>query len=265
MSSRAWVRTDAILLERILLNLVSNAIRYTSRGGIIVGCRRRGGTVRMEVWDSGIGVAPDQQRSIFGEFYQAGAAASAQRGGLGLGLSIVDGLCRLLGHPIDLASRPGKGSRFAVSVPRVPARQQPAAEPAAALDAIANPARGKLIVVVDDDVLVLDGMRGLLRGWGCRVVTADSADGALASLADCQGQPDLVISDHFLANGTTGVDVIERLRGAFGKATPAFLISGDTTSERMREADASGLPLLHKPVSPMALRSMVNQLLRAAR
>lgn len=265
MSSRAWVRTDAILLERILLNLVSNAIRYTSRGGIIVGCRRRGDSVRMEVWDSGIGVAPDQQRSIFGEFYQAGAAASGQRGGLGLGLSIVDGLCRLLGHPIDLASRPGKGSRFAVSVPRVPARQQPAADPAAALDAIANPARDKLIVVVDDDALVLDGMRGLLRGWGCRVVTADSSDAALAGLADHQEGPNLVISDYFLANGTTGIDVVERLRGAFGDTIPAFLISGDTTSERMREADAHGLPLLHKPVSPMALRSMVNRLVRAAR
>ena len=265
MSSRAWVRTDAILLERILLNLVSNAIRYTSRGGIIVGCRRRGDSVRIEVWDSGIGVLPDQQRSIFGEFYQAGAPSSGQRGGLGLGLSIVDGLCRLLGHPIDLASRPGKGSRFAVSVPWVPARRQAPAAPTAALDAIANPACGKLIVVVDDDPLVLDGMRSLLQGWGCRVAAADSGGAALAALAACHGHPDLVISDYFLANGTTGIEVIDQLRAAFGNPIPAFLITGDTTSERMREADASGLPLLHKPVSPMALRSMVNQLVRAAR
>jgi two-component system, sensor histidine kinase len=243
---------------------VSNAIRYTTKGGVIVGCRRRGDSVRLEVWDSGIGVAEDQQRSIFGEFYQVGAAAAAPRGGLGLGLSIVDGLCRLLGHPVELSSRPGKGSRFAISVPRAAARQRPA-EPAVTLDAIANPARDKLIVVVDDDALVLDGMRGLLQGWGCRVVTADSGERALATLAAGRGPPNLVISDYFLANGTTGIDVIERLRGAFGDAIPAFLISGDTTSERMREADASGLPLLHKPVSPMALRSMVNRLLRAAR
>ena len=262
--SSTWVRTDAILLERILLNLVSNAIRYTSRGGVIVGCRRRGDSVRIEVWDSGIGVAEDQQRSIFGEFYQVGAPAFAERAGLGLGLSIVDGLCRLLGHPIDLASRPGKGSRFAVSVPWAAAHQRPA-EPAATLDAIANPARDKLIVVIDDDALVLDGMRGLLQGWGCRVVTADSSDVALAGLANHRGQPNLVISDYFLANGTTGVDVIERLRGAFAEPIPAFLISGDTTRERMLDADACGLPLLHKPVSPMALRSMVNQLLRAVR
>jgi signal transduction histidine kinase len=264
LPSRAWVRTDAILLERILLNLVSNAIRYTSRGGVVVGCRRRGDSVRIEVWDSGIGVADDQQQSIFGEFYQVGAVASGERAGLGLGLSIVDGLCRLLGHPIDLASRPGKGSRFAVSVPWAAAQQRPA-EPVETLDAIANPARDKLIVVIDDDALALDGMRGLLQGWGCRVVTADSGERAHAALAAGRGPPNLVISDYFLANGTTGIDVIERLRGAFGDAIPGFLVSGDTTSERMREADAHGLPLLHKPVSPMALRSMVNRLLRAAR
>ncbi len=256
--SNAWVRTDIILLERILLNLVSNAVRYTSRGGVVVGCRRRGDSVRIEVWDSGVGVAEGEQRSIFGEFYQVGAPPPGQRAGLGLGLSIVDGLCRLLGHPIELASRPGKGSRFAVTVPRAAARQ--AVEAPATLEAIANPARDKLIVVIDDDLLVLDGMRGLLQGWGCRVVTADSHGAALAGLAG--QQPNLVISDYFLANGTTGIDAIERLRKAFAGPIPAFLISGDTTSERMREADASGLPLLHKPVNPMALRSMVNQLLR---
>ncbi|GEP58591.1 ATP-binding response regulator [Reyranella soli] len=258
--SRAWVRSDAILLERILLNLVSNAIRYTSSGGVVVGCRRRGDSVRIEVWDSGIGVAPDQQQSIFGEFYQVGAPVPDQGGGrrvgLGLGLSIVDGLGRLLGHPIDLVSRPGKGSRFAVSVPRAAVRQ---VAPVPTLEAISDPARDKLIVVIDDDALVLDGMRGLLQGWGCRVVTADSEKAALGGLA---GQPNLVISDYFLANGTTGIDVIGRLRARFAAAIPAFLISGDTTSERMREAEASGLPLLHKPVTPMALRSMVNQLLR---
>ena len=263
LPSRAWIRTDAILLERILLNLVSNAIRYTARGGVIVGCRRRGDNVRIEVLDSGIGLAEDQRHSVFGEFYQVDVPAPGGRAGLGLGLSIVDGLCRLLGHRIDLASRPGKGSRFAVSVPWAAARQRPA-DPAATLDAIANPARDRLIVVIDDDALVLDGMRGLLQSWGCRVVTGDSGDAALAGLADHQGQPNLVISDYFLANGTTGVDVIERLRGVFAEPIPAFLVSGDTTRERMRDADARGLPLLHKPVSPMALRSMVNQLLRTA-
>lgn len=266
VQSGTWVRSDAILLERILLNLVSNAIRYTSRGGIVVGCRRRGDRVRLEVWDSGIGLAEDQHRNIFGEFYQVGSPAPGQRAGLGLGLSIVDGLCRLLDHPIDLASRPGAGSRFAVSVPCAAARPVPDAGvtgPAATFEAIANPARDKLIVVVDDDALVLDGMRGLLQGWGCRVVAASSDDAALAGLAAHHGHPNLIISDYLLANGRTGVDVIERLRAAFAVPIPAFLISGDTTSERMHDAEASGLPLLHKPVSPMALRSMVNQLLRA--
>jgi signal transduction histidine kinase/CheY-like chemotaxis protein len=258
--SDSWVRTDAILLERILLNLVSNAVRYTSRGGVVVGCRRRGDSVRIEVWDSGIGVVEGEHRSIFGEFYQVDAPLPGQRAGLGLGLSIVDGLCRLLGHPIELVSRPGKGSRFAVSVPLAAVRRT--VEAPATLEAITNPARDKLIVVIDDDALVLDGMRGLLQGWGCRVVTADSHGAALAGLAAQPGQPNLVISDYFLANGTTGIDAIDRLRAAFAGPIPAFLISGDTTRERMREADLSGLPLLHKPVNPMALRSMVNQLLR---
>lgn len=262
--SRAWIRSDVILLERILLNLVSNAIRYTSHGGIIVGCRRRGESVRMEVWDSGIGLAEDQHRNIFGEFYQVGAPAPGQRAGLGLGLSIVDGLCRLLDHPIDLTSRLGKGSRFTVSVPCAAAREVPV-EPAMTFHTIADPAQDKLIVVIDDDALVLDGMRGVLQSWGCRVVAAKSDDEALASLATHQGHPNLVISDYLLANGKTGVDVIKRLRGAFVTMIPAFLITGDTTPERMREANACGLLLLHKPVSPMALRSTVNQLLRVVR
>jgi CheY-like chemotaxis protein len=234
-------------------------VRYTARGGVIVGCRRRPGVIRLEVWDSGIGIPEDQRRNIFGEFYQLAAREKGRRVGLGLGLAIVERLCRLLDHPIEVTSKLGKGSRFSVLVPLAAAREGP--ELAVSPVAMADPLRDKLIVVVDDDPLVLDGMRGLLQSWGCRVVAADTDSGALASLACDNGGPDLIISDYRLAGGTTGLDVIDRLCSAFLAPIPAFLITGDTTAERLREARASGYPLMHKPVAPMALRAMLTQLL----
>jgi signal transduction histidine kinase len=254
--SAAWVRSDAILLERILLNLVSNAIRYTAQGRVIVGCRRRGDMLRIEICDTGPGIPEDQQRNVFGEFYQLPGVGRDRHGGLGLGLAIVDRLCRLLDHPVELTSTVGKGSRFAVVVPSavVQARAAPAAQ------ILADAASGKLIVVIDDDTMVLEGMRGLLRGWGCKVVTAGSEKAAMAGLGE--QRPDLIISDYRIGDGFTGIDVIERLRVAFGPTIPAFLISGDIAAERLREARASGYHLLHKPVQPMALRAMLSQLLK---
>jgi signal transduction histidine kinase len=262
VSSSAWVRSDFILLERIVLNLVSNAVRYTRDGGVVIGCRHRGIRLRIDVWDSGPGIPKDQQRHIFCEFYQIGGRQPDSRAGLGLGLSIVDRLGQLLGHPVELASRPGKGSCFSISVPLVATRRvtAEAVEPPAT---IADPARGRLIVVIDDDALVLESMRGILQSWGCRVVTGASDTAALAQLAQEGGQPDLIISDFRLANGRAGVEAIERLRGVLDTAIPAFLISGDTGPERLREARASGYHLVHKPVPPMALRTTLNRLLRA--
>jgi signal transduction histidine kinase/CheY-like chemotaxis protein len=260
--SRAWVCSDFILVERILLNLVSNAVRYTERGGVVVGCRRRENWLRVEIWDSGAGIPEDQQQHIFGEFYQLAAPQPGRLAGLGLGLSIVDRLGQLLDHPIELASRLGKGSRFSVSVPLAAARRATAdaAEPPATPP---DYAKGKLVLVIDDDALVLDGMRGFLQSWGCRVLTAASASAALAARTEAEGKPDLIISDYRLADGKTGIEAIERLRAALGFKVPAFLISGDTGPERLREATASGYHLLHKPVPPMALRTTLNRLLRA--
>ena len=262
VSSSAWVRSDFILLERILLNLVSNATRYTARGGVVVGCRRRGQQLRIDVWDSGAGIPQDQQRNIFGEFYQLAGPEAERRGGLGLGLSIVDRLGDLLGHAVELTSLPGKGSRFSILVPMAAALRE-TTEAAVSPATIADPVSGKLIVVIDDDAPVLDGMRGILQSWGCRVVTAASDTQAFAGLAEEGGQPDLIISDYRLADGKTGIEAIERLRDALDFAVPAFLISGDTAPERLREASASGYHLLHKPVPPMALRTTLNRLLKA--
>jgi signal transduction histidine kinase/CheY-like chemotaxis protein len=253
LPSHAWVRSDRILLERILLNLVSNAVRYTERGGIIVGCRRHGDACRIEVWDSGIGIPEDQRQNIFGEFYQV-ADAGANRGGLGLGLAIVDRLCRLLDHALDLASVPGKGSRFSITVPAAPARVE-RAEAADPLQTAIQPFAGKFVLMIDDDRLVLDGMSGLLGSWGCRVSAWTSPGAALANFFELHNKPDLIITDYHLAHGENGIELIERLRGAFHAPIPAVLISGDTSLERKREAEARGYELLQKPVPPMTLRA----------
>jgi len=259
LPSNAWVRSDFILLERILFNLVSNAVRYTVRGGVVVACRGRGEQLRIEIWDTGPGIAEDHRQAIFSEFYRVGEPD--QRSGLGLGLAIVDRLSALLGLPIELTSVVGKGSRFTVVASRAPA-QVLAPERAVAAVAPIEVSRGKLIVVIDDDAPVLDGMRGLLCSWGCRVVSGDTAVAALKGLGARGPAPDLVISDYRLSDGQTGIEAIEQVRREFGNAIPAFLISGDTHSEPLHQARANGLHLLHKPVDPMTLRAMVNGMVR---
>jgi signal transduction histidine kinase/CheY-like chemotaxis protein len=258
LPSDAWVRSDFILLEQIVFNLITNALRYTRSGGVVVGCRKRGDQLRIEVWDSGIGIAADQHDKIFGEFYRLGEPDRDRRAGLGLGLAIVDRLCRLLDHPIEVKSTVGKGSVFAVTVPLAPADKRaieasivPRSQPSLSHD--------KLVLVIDDDPLVLEGMSGIFRKWGCRVVTADSDSKALKAAAEQDDVPDLIISDYHLANGRTGIATIEWLRGELSAQVPAFLISGDTDPATLHEAKAKGFHLLHKPVDPMALRAMFNQ------
>jgi CheY-like chemotaxis protein len=257
VSCSAWVRSDAILLEQILLNLVANAVRYTSSGGIVVGCRRLGDKLRIDVCDSGMGIPADQQRSIFSEFYQV-AAPERSKGGLGLGLAIVERIATVLEHPISLASTLGKGSRFSISIPKVETR---AVSAAAAVAGIAPPdrLRDKLIVVIDDDALALEGTGGLLRSWGCRVVTGQSDREALTKLNG--SRPDLIISDYHLKEGRSGIDAIGELRHVFCEDIPAFLISGDISQDRLRETHGATHHLLHKPVNPMALRAIMTRLI----
>ncbi|MGE5261370.1 MAG: hybrid sensor histidine kinase/response regulator [Actinomycetota bacterium] len=257
----AWVRSDPILLERILFNLVGNAVGYTARGGVVVGCRLRATQLRIDVCDTGPGIPEDQRQSIFAEFYQLETPAPDRKAGLGLGLAIVDRLSRLLGHSVQLESNPGRGSRFSVLVPLAAERRDTVPLPVV-LQA-ADLAQGKRVMVIDDDLLVLEGMRGILQSWGCRVQTATSGAAALASVADGCGQPDLIISDLRLADGEIGIEVIKRLRDALGAPIPAFVISGDTAPEQLREASAGGYYLLQKPVSPMTLRTTLNRLLKS--
>ncbi|MET4180687.1 signal transduction histidine kinase [Bradyrhizobium sp. JR7.2] len=257
--SDAWVRSDAMLLERILLNLVSNAVRYTLRGGIIVGCRRRGEMLRIEVWDSGPGIPEDQKQNIFGEFFQLAARDRSRYGSMGLGLAIVDRLRLLLNHQIDLASTVGRGSRFAITVPmadKCVTSTEPVDPPHPAAFAV----EGKVVLIISDAPIVQEGTGGLLGRWGYTVLTTGSDEAALIRFAERQQRPDLIISDYHLASGKTGIRAIEQINAAFGSSIPAILISGDTAPEPAREAKDRGYILLHKPVDPMRLRAVMHEL-----
>jgi len=257
--SGAWVGSDFILLERIVLNLVSNAIRYTASGRVLVGCRRHGDQLRIEVWDTGSGIPPDQHQHIFSEFYRL-ANSYHEQSGLGLGLAIVDRLCRLLKHPIEVRSTVDKGSCFSIALPlvRIPAstftKQPVMSQRFAVTDE-------KLVVVIDDDPLVLEGMGGLIRSWGCSVVTGNTDSAVLDGLARYDELPNVIISDYHLRDGKTGIEAIACLRRALTAPIPAFLMSGDTDLDPSREAQLNGYPLLHKPVEPAALRAMLRQML----
>jgi CheY-like chemotaxis protein len=255
-----WIRSDALLLDRILLNLVSNAIRYTLHGGIIVGCRRRGRMLRIEVWDSGPGIPETHRQNIFGEFFQIPTGERDRYGGLGLGLAIVERLRQLLDHEIELTSTVGRGSRFTLIVPTAP--KGIAVEATRSPHPAAFVIKDKVVLIIDDSPIVLEGTSGLLSKWEYSVITAASDEAALIKLAERQQRPDLIISDYHLANGKTGIEAIERIVTAFGMSIPTILISGDTAPERMRDAQERGYTLLHKPVDPMRLRAVMHQLLQ---
>jgi two-component system, sensor histidine kinase len=256
MRSSAIVTSDPVLLERVLMNLISNAIRYTVQGGVVVGCRKRKGKVRIEVWDSGPGIPAERHRDIFQEFYQLRNPERDRSKGLGLGLAIVDRMARLLETRIHLKSSEAKGSVFAIEVPRAVVSHvgQEAAERQTNQ---ANSLAGALVVVIDDEAAILDGMRGLLQEWGCEVLAAESGAEALAQLRRVGRTPDAVISDYRLREEETGAAVIARIQAAMGVPLPGVLITGDTGPDTLREAQVSGYQLLHKPVRPAKLRALL--------
>ncbi|MCZ8182889.1 MAG: ATP-binding protein [Beijerinckiaceae bacterium] len=257
-----WVRSDAILLQRILFNLVSNAVRYTKRGRVVVGVRPRGNAVRIEVWDSGIGIPEQEQARIFEDFYQVHrsgyAGQDARNEGLGLGLAIVARLASILGLDVAVCSRPGQGSCFRIVVPVVPAVMQPKVAHGGADQRLA----GARILVIDDHEAILAGMAGLLREWGCEVLTARSQDEAIARLLD--KAPDMILADLHIEGGPQGPTVIEALRNRFLCEIPAVIISGDVRDEARARAQAASLLLLEKPISPLRLRTVLVRLRSSA-
>jgi signal transduction histidine kinase/ActR/RegA family two-component response regulator len=261
--TRLVAHSDPALLELILRNLVSNAIRYTERGGILVGCRRRPGHAWIEVYDTGIGIAPDQQREVFREFYQLGNPERDRRKGLGLGLAITEGLARSLGHGLSLASIPGRGSVFRISVPlaaRAPVDAAPLPWPATEpLDGPDPLMAGRTVLVLDDDETVRLGMQHLLADWGCTCIAVDALEDACAMA--WPEPPAAIICDYRLRDRQSGADAIQALRRYFDRDIPALLVTGDTAPERLREAASSGVPLLHKPVPAAQLQQALRQLL----
>jgi len=255
------VYSDVSLLERIIRNLVVNAVRYTDKGGIVMGCRRRGNRVRIEVWDSGRGIPAGQRLEIFREFYRLQDRDDNQHKGLGLGLAIVDRLARLLDHYVDVQSNVGRGSVFALTVPRGVQEHWLATDVVATAEPTMDLARRR-VLVIDDDHSVLEGMATLLRGWHCDVVTASTGEEMRAKLPGLRSVPDLIVSDYRLQGDSNGIEVIEMLREEFNKDIPALLITADTAAERVRDAEANGLPILHKPLNPKRLRQLIQHLLR---
>ncbi len=246
--TRLFVRSDPLLLEMIVRNLVSNAIRYTPRGGLLIACRRRGSSVSLEVWDTGIGVAAADQPDIFREFHQLGNPERDRNKGLGLGLAIAQGLGQALGPELTLSSRLGRGSVFRIQLPLVDKVTAPrASQPLGVLR------KGLQVLVLDDDDAVRQGMAHLLQSWGCECDTAGSIDEAL--IAAAQRTPDVLISDYRLRGTHTGAEAVASLRALLGSDVPALIVTGDTAPERLREALASGILLLHKPLKPDQLHS----------
>ncbi|MBY6260456.1 PAS domain S-box protein [Azospirillum sp. 412522] len=307
--TRAWVRTDPAHLERILRNLVENALRYTTRGKVLLGCRRTPSGMRVEVWDTGAGIPADRLEDIFEEFTQLGERSER---GLGLGLAIVKRLSRLLGHPVTVRSWEGKGSAFAVELPRVilgpsrPASGTAAAAATLARRSIANDAanaaandRGRaisaianafgggrngggngngdtktvvaapavaaqgagsdkgMVLVIDDEAIILLGLKAILEGWGYDVLTAKSGDQALERLRADGRCPQIVLADYQLQQGRTGPEAVSAVQTMLGQSVPGIILTGDTNPERQEEAERRGFRIMHKPVFPNELRRMM--------
>lgn len=250
------VRSDKMLLERLLRNLLTNAIRYTAQGEITVSCRTLAQRLRIEVRDTGVGIPGEHIDDIFDEYVQLDNPERNRNKGLGLGLAIVSRIASLLRHPIYVDSSVGEGSLFAVDVPlgdpnqlREP-RELPVQGPAQELE-------GLFVVVIDDEQAIRDAVQVLLEGWGCDVLAVASLDEAREQLRSQGRIPDGILADYRLGRGINGVEVIQELERMAGHSIPSILITGDTAAERLRDVHASGYRVLHKPVKPARMRAFL--------
>ena len=255
--SSVTIRSDRRLLRRLLQNLISNAIKYTPKGRVLVGARRRGGSARIEVWDTGLGIPESKQRDVFREFERLAPAAKSARG-LGLGLSIVERISRVLDHRVDLRSVPQQGSVFMVEVPIVAAASEaaPAAEETTpAADHL--PLAGLEVIAIDNEARILEGMQVLLAGWGCRVLTARGIAEARSALANVP-PPDVIVADYHLDDGD-GIEAIAALRAQCHADLPAVLVTADRSPAMRERAGAADIRVLNKPLKPAALRALLAQ------
>ncbi|MEN2508086.1 hybrid sensor histidine kinase/response regulator NahK/ErcS' [Stutzerimonas stutzeri] len=250
----ALVRSDIQLLARILRNLLTNAIRYTPSGRVMLGCRRRRQSLSIEVWDTGVGIPEDKLEEIFHEFKRGEGVRPQQDRGLGLGLAIVEKIARILGHRIQVSSVPGHGSKFAIEVPL--AKRAPKATPeVASTDLLLERLKGARVWVLDNDTAICAGMRTLLEGWGCKVVTALSEQDLAGQVDNFHADADLIIADYHLDNGCNGVDVVETVNARRASPLPALMITANYSNELKQQVRELGHMLMHKPVRPMKLKT----------
>ncbi|RVU31160.1 NahK/ErcS family hybrid sensor histidine kinase/response regulator [Neptunomonas marina] len=257
--SQAVVRSDSRLLLRIIRNFISNAIRYTERGRVLVGCRRRADTLSIQVWDTGTGIPQEKQDDIFKEFQQLECHTMKERQGVGLGLAIVDRIAKMLDHPIEVSSVAGKGSMFAIDVPL--AQNQ---APSMLISSFSMPVQDRLqglpVLVIDNEENILASMQALLSQWGCNVVTAASAAEALEACRHQDVAPEVILADYHLDHGKVGTDAIVWLREQFGLALPAAVLTADRSADCRAEFKRLALPVLNKPVKPSKLRALLTHL-----
>nr|WP_297398600.1 NahK/ErcS family hybrid sensor histidine kinase/response regulator [uncultured Marinobacter sp.] len=259
----AVVESDSQLLARILRNFLTNAIRYTGRGHILLGCRRQGGHILMQVWDTGPGIPGDKLTEIFQEFKRIRPAGSQPDKGLGLGLAIVEKISRMLGHEVTVSSIEGKGSVFSVRVPLARVLPRGPAPDDNRLAVATGGLGGARIWVIDNDHAICQGMLTLLEGWDCRVVTAVSLDDLERQLDPADSPVDLILADYHLDNDENGVDVVASINGRRRQPAPVVMITANYTNELKQHIRALGYVLMNKPVKPLKLRSALNQLLRS--
>jgi Na+/proline symporter/signal transduction histidine kinase len=257
--SSLYVRSDRRLLRRVLQNLVSNALKYTEHGGVVLGCRRRGRQVMIEVHDTGPGIPLHQQAFIFKEFKRLETRGRVIPG-LGLGLSIVDRMCRMLDHPLSLNSRPGRGSTFGVALSRAHRSDAESAPRYLGRPPAYGDLRGYIVLCLDNERPILEGMDALLRGWNCLVMTATSTEEALRKLLPARIKPDIVLTDYHLER-ESGIDALMALNAELRAALPAVIITADRSPEIRAKAAILEVPVLQKPLKPAALRALMSQML----
>jgi len=262
--SHVVVRTDPRLFRRVLQNFVSNALRYTTAGRVVVGMRRRGCRVRIEVWDTGAGIAPEQQAHVFEEFYRGSDRREADDArGFGLGLAIAERIARVLGHRIGLRSTPGRGSMFWIEVER--GQSAAAVEVPRRRDHQAGALAGVRVLCIDNDPAALRGLATLLKSWGCDTLVAPGIEDLVEHRRLQDFRPDVIVVDYHLEGGATGLDVVRHLRAIERIHAPVLVVSADASDAVRAEAEALDCVFLRKPLKPLAVRSALSRLLESAR
>lgn len=264
-TSNTVVRSDQQLLRRILQNFVSNAIRYTQEGKVLLGCRKHKNMLRIEVWDTGVGIAEDKIKEIFEEFRRIDNPKHSQVQGLGLGLAITERIAKMLNHKLRVRSWPTKGTVFSIEIPLGDKDKAVRPKPEKRGWIKSKGLNGIRVLVIDNEPKILEGMSALLNGWGCECVTAISSAEAVEAVGEKDFQPEIILADYHLSETLTGIMALDDLKPLLEAEVPAIVITADRTDEVKEEIKDHGAQLLTKPIRPAALRAMINKTIATAR